>query len=228
MSAVTVSARCSHPPGFRCVVCSPENFVGGRGPGEALPWRFHDGGRADAGLATGTDAGDCVCRAIAIATGIGYREVYALLADEAAAQGHARSARDGVPRKVYDRVLAALGWEWRSCTTIGSSDRVHLAVGELPHEGPLIARLSKHLSAVVDGVVLDNHDPTRGGTRMVYGYWTPASPRPCPDDGRCHHSCSTAECFRVNCCSPLSGVYPGDSWPASVEAALGTHREALA
>src|SRR5581483_8743267 len=46
----------------------------------------------------------------------------------------------------------------------------------------------------------------------------------CPDRGRCHHSCaSVAECFRVQCCGPLSGVYPGDVWPADVRASsLGT------
>lgn len=35
----------------------------------------------------------------------------------------------------------------------------------------------------------------------------------CPDGGRCHHRCA-ASCFRVKTCSPLSGVYPDDRWPA--------------
>lgn len=39
----------------------------------------------------------------------------------------------------------------------------------------------------------------------------------CPDGGTCHHLCATAAaCFRVDCCGPLSGVYPGDRWPAEV------------
>lgn len=42
----------------------------------------------------------------------------------------------------------------------------------------------------------------------------------CPDGGSCHHLCpSVGECFRVDCCGPLSGVYPGDRWPADVLAA---------
>ena len=58
--------------------------------------------------------------------------------------------------------------------TIGSGTRVHLRADELP-AGRLIVRISKHMSAVIDGVVYDMFDPTRGGTRVVYGYFTQAS-----------------------------------------------------
>jgi hypothetical protein len=34
--------------------------------------------------------------------------------------------------------------------------------------------VSRHMVAVIDGVVYDNHDSTRGGSRAVYGYWTKA------------------------------------------------------
>jgi hypothetical protein len=37
----------------------------------------------------------------------------------------------------------------------------------------------------------------------------------CPDGGTCHHHCVEG-CFRVECCSPLSGVYPDDEWPADI------------
>lgn len=40
----------------------------------------------------------------------------------------------------------------------------------------------------------------------------------CPDGGKCHHKCAPAECFRVQCCGPLSGVYPNDEWPDDVRA----------
>lgn len=40
----------------------------------------------------------------------------------------------------------------------------------------------------------------------------------CPDGGACHHECAPVSCFRVSSCGPLSGVYPGDRWPASVVA----------
>ena len=56
--------------------------------------------------------------------------------------------------------------------SIGAGTTVHLAVGELP-DGPLVASLSRHLGAVIDGVVYDTYDPTRDGTRCVYGYYQP-------------------------------------------------------
>ena len=34
----------------------------------------------------------------------------------------------------------------------------------------------------------------------------------CPDGGKCHHAC-TDGCFRVECCEPLSGVFPDNQWP---------------
>lgn len=41
----------------------------------------------------------------------------------------------------------------------------------------------------------------------------------CPDGGKCHHNCNSSKgCFRVATCGPLSGLYPGDEWPASVTA----------
>jgi hypothetical protein len=48
---------------------------------------------------------------------------------------------------------------------------MHLRVGEVP-EGRLIVRLSHHLTAVLDGVIRDTHDPSRAGTRCVYGYFS--------------------------------------------------------
>ena len=53
---------------------------------------------------------------------------------------------------------------------IGTGCVAHLAPGELP-EGRVVARVSKHLTAVIDGVIRDTFDPSRGGTRCVYGYW---------------------------------------------------------
>lgn len=151
---------------------------------EALPFVQDDGGREAAGFRGST--GDCVTRAIAIATGLPYREVYDALHDAALerrnlarlelrygaqARRHA-SPRTGVPRRVYDRYLAELGWAWTATMGIGTGCRVHLAAGELP-EGPLVARLSGHLAAVVGGALRDSYDCSRGGTRCVYGYWRP-------------------------------------------------------
>lgn len=128
-----------------------------------------DGGRADAGYASG-EAGDCVARALTIATGGSYSAVYRSLADLSALMGKRRSARNGAARPVYTRWLAERGWQWTPTMAIGSGCTVHMRRDELP-AGRLVVRLSGHLCAVLDGVVHDNHDPRRGGTRCVYGYW---------------------------------------------------------
>ena len=138
-------------------------------------WRHDDGGKTAAGIRGAT--GDCVCRAIAIVTGRPYSEIYALL--ETAAQRERRTKRrktrshpkKGVYRVTYERVLADLCFRFVPTLTIGSGCRVHLRAEELP-PGKIIARLSRHLCAVIDGVIHDTHDPTRAGTRCVYGYFT--------------------------------------------------------
>ena len=53
---------------------------------------------------------------------------------------------------------------------IGSGTTVHLKADELP-KGRIICNVSKHYTAVVDGVIQDTYDPSRRGTRAVYGYW---------------------------------------------------------
>jgi hypothetical protein len=53
---------------------------------------------------------------------------------------------------------------------IGHGCRVHLRADELP-TGRLIVVVSRHLTAVLDGVIHDTFDPSRQGTRCVYGYY---------------------------------------------------------
>lgn len=133
-----------------------------------MRWVYDDGGRAAAGFKG--DASDCVARAVAIATERPYAEVYDALAQIAKDQGGARSARNGVQRSVYDLYLLGLGWHWTPTMGIGTGCTVHLRADELP-AGRLICSVSKHMVAVIDGVAHDTHDPTRDGTRCVYGYW---------------------------------------------------------
>jgi hypothetical protein len=53
---------------------------------------------------------------------------------------------------------------------IGQGCKVHVREDELP-SGRLILQLSKHFTAVIDGKVHDTYDPSREGTRCVYGYF---------------------------------------------------------
>jgi hypothetical protein len=142
----------------------------------AMPWVHDDGGRADAGYRGQT--GDCACRAIAIATGMPYQEVYDLIIDAARRERpHARRTRShprtGVHKETLRRIMADLGWTWTPTMSIGSGTTVHLRTGEIPDHGHLLVAVSKHYVAVIHGVVHDNHDPSREGTRAVYGWYTP-------------------------------------------------------
>lgn len=136
---------------------------------------YDDGGRAAAGFRG--DTGDCSTRAIAIATGLPYRQVYDRLNEAAKRErprkGQTRSnARTGVHTRTARRLLEDdLGWVWTPTMFIGSGCQVHLRRDELP-AGRLVLNLSKHLAAVIDGTIHDTSNPDREGTRCVYGYWS--------------------------------------------------------
>jgi hypothetical protein len=141
-----------------------------------MAWVFDDGGREAAGYKGRT--GDCVTRAIAIATGKPYQAVYDALNALGATERPRRRRRDnydslverlvrvrrqsnsrtGVKRRTYEKYLKSLGWKWVPTMQIGSGCKVHLRAEELPG-GTLIARLSRHLCAVVDGVIHDTFNP---------------------------------------------------------------------
>ncbi len=116
-------------------------------------------------------------RAIAIATGRPYQEVYDAINALAKSERRGKrkrgtsSARNGVWKVTYSKYLAQAGWRWVPTMRIGSGCQVHLRAGELPEKGRLVVSLSKHLCAVVDGTILDTSNPSRGGKRCVYGYW---------------------------------------------------------
>jgi hypothetical protein len=131
-----------------------------------------DGGRAKAGFKG--QANDCVTRAVAIITGRPYKEVYEELAKYEQAVTGIKSARNGISKKAYKKYLADQGFTWTPTMQVGQGTTVHLKGEELP-SGKLVVSVSRHMVAVIDRVVYDSHDPTRGGTRAVYGYWTKAS-----------------------------------------------------
>lgn len=142
----------------------------------ALPCIYDDGGRLAAGFKGHT--GDCTVRAFATASGLDYKTVYDALNARGAKCKITKihktpcRARTGVCRKVMRQYMADLGWIWTPTMGIGTGTQVHMAEGELPM-GRLVVALSGHTSAVIDGVVHDTYDPTREGSRAVYGYWRP-------------------------------------------------------
>jgi hypothetical protein len=145
---------------------------------------YNDGGRADAGH-TGS-ARDCVVRAIAIVTRKLYNEVYndlyhlniqyaakrrGRIAKKIRAGGRGSSPRQGLHKVVYHSYILQLGLKWQSCMGIGTGCKVHLIADELP-KGRIIVRLSKHLSAVIDGEIHDTFNPCRADASGCAGSWS--------------------------------------------------------
>jgi hypothetical protein len=145
--------------------------------GALIDFVYDDGGRAAAGYRG--MAGDCVVRAIAIVTGQPYKDVYDAINLLAKAEKRSprhrnhSSARNGVYTKTYRPYLQHRGLVWVPTMRIGQGCTVHLRADELP-AGRLLVQVTKHLTAVIDGVIHDTHDPSRDGTRCVYGYWVAA------------------------------------------------------
>lgn len=129
-----------------------------------MEWVYNDGGRSR--YFEATDVGDCVTRAISIATGKDYKEVY----NDLKRLNGGKSCRNGTPKEVGKKYLASLGWTWIPTMQIGSGCTTHLCEEELP-KGTLIVQVSRHLTCVKDGVIYDTYDCSRGETRCVYGYW---------------------------------------------------------
>lgn len=140
------------------------------------PWVFDDGGRAAAGYKGFTE--DCACRAIAVATALPYQEAYDLIIEAAKRERMTKRKtsrshpRTGVHKATMRRIMDELGWVWTPTMQVGQGCAVHLRPDELP-AGRLIVAVTKHYTVVIDGVIRDTHDPSRGGTRCVYGHWRP-------------------------------------------------------
>ena len=80
------------------------------------------------------------------------------------------SPRNGNHRNVFHDYILAQGFEWVPTMKVGAGCQVHLRPDELPM-GTLIVKVSKHLTTVIDGVIHDTHNPSRNGSRCVYGYY---------------------------------------------------------
>jgi hypothetical protein len=148
-----------------------------------MQFNYNDGGRSAAGYKGHT--GDCVCRSICIATGLPYQEVYDTLAvgnqlqrksNRTPKKGKTASAGINVRRKWFQDYMKSLGFVWVPTMLIGQGCKVHLKDGELPM-GRLVVSVSKHYTAVIDGVIQDTHNPSERST-TIYPNGYPADQLP--------------------------------------------------
>lgn len=150
-----------------------------------MKWNYNDGGRSQ--YFKGSTR-DCVTRAIAIATGKDYKEVYdrlkQLCKESTKYKEEAgKLVRDGTPIPIVKKYLEdELGWKWVSTINTKTKERMHLVEEEIPN-GTFIARLTKHLVCVKDKVIEDTWNCSEktyydeygdlqvNDSRMIYGYW---------------------------------------------------------
>lgn len=130
-----------------------------------MDFKYSDGGRSNYFKAH--SVGDCVVRSISIATEQDYKKIYN---DLSKIMGKGNSPRNGVPKQIIKKYMASIGWQWVPTMKVGQGCKVHLNKNELPN-GKLVVSVSKHLTAVIDGVIYDTYDCSRGGNRCVYGYF---------------------------------------------------------
>ncbi len=126
---------------------------------------WDDGGRSSAGYVGLT--GDCVTRAIAIATGTSYRNIYNSLGE----LSH-MTPRNGVATSVSAEFLEALGWTYKTTCVWSFS-------AELLPKGPIIIDLvdrrayrSGHYCCVIDHVIYDTWNPSDDDDLVIRGFWT--------------------------------------------------------
>jgi hypothetical protein len=149
---------------------------------------YSDGGRQAAGFKG--SARDCVCRAVAIASGRPYIEIYRALAKGNASQRESSkrkstgkvTARNGicVHRKWFKDYMVSLGFQWVGIKAVEFGHRMRLTEEEVPR-GRLIVSFPKHYAAVIDSVLMDTNDCSLPRVTMfskgeavvpcLYGYW---------------------------------------------------------
>ena len=99
-----------------------------------LPFVFDDGGRAASGFRGQAD--DCVVRAVAIASGLPYTDVYQVIAKGVGSERGSKgaTARRGVhtDRKWFREYMQSLGFVWVPTMRVGQGCTTHLVRGELP------------------------------------------------------------------------------------------------
>lgn len=132
-------------------------------------WIYDDGGRAQAGRRG--KVGDCVCRAITIATGKQYEWVYSVLNERCkplrkTPKSRKPSPQFGLANPIWEPLLFQEGWHYCELERMEQFNDRHV-----PQEGISIVFQSGHLTAVKHGVIRDTYDSSYKGTAWIKGFY---------------------------------------------------------
>ena len=118
-----------------------------------IGYEFDDGGRKDAGYKGFT--GDCVIRAISIATGQDYKELYKRFAGLNKVRFGKATGRDGVSPKDFVPVLEEFGF----ARVRNQRGKPLLTFTEAYERyGNCVVSTTKHIAAIIDGNLRDTYD----------------------------------------------------------------------
>ena len=126
---------------------------------------WNDGGRSSCGF-VGL-AGDCVTRALSIAAGLVYRDVYSDLSKMAG-----MSPRSGMVDSITSQYLADRGWERQAKKGVLVED-FSIQPGTSIIECKKLRRGNGHVFTVINGVLHDTWDPRDESAYEVNAEWTP-------------------------------------------------------
>lgn len=136
---------------------------------------IHDGGRMAAGYKDTT--GDCVTRAIAIATNKPYIVIYEYVnqmtkrhIDENTVRVYGYGSKDGVPISVVKKMMKHLGFKWNRM-----EKKVSMYDFKKNYKVPknCVLYIPNHLVAVKQGILHDSyyHYDVDQKAKRVLGYW---------------------------------------------------------
>lgn len=131
-----------------------------------LKYQFNDGGRFLAGYSGG--AGDCVVRALSIATGSSYSNMYEFVNRTARCfESHSKVKSSnvyGIYSNSVKGIMKILRLKW-----IAKKSNGMLVI---PTKGTYIVSLIGHVCAVVDGTIHDTHNTINPiNLTLAQGYW---------------------------------------------------------
>ena len=131
-----------------------------------MKFQYTDGGRSLAGYTGKT--GDCVVRALTLATGSSYMNMYQFVNSTSKAFESHRRAKSSNVHGVYESsvrgIMKVMKFKW-------TAKRVG-AMLKIPTKGSYIVSIQGHVCAVVNGIILDTHNAlTPDNLRYGYGYW---------------------------------------------------------
>jgi hypothetical protein len=128
-----------------------------------MKWTRDDGGRRQAGHAA--SIGDCVCRSIAIGTGLPYEVVWRLLRSLGRSHADRGAPQYGCEDLVWRSALELLSYRdlGEPTTVLRDAVATHDGIGTYSILVP------GHMTTLVDGVIHDTRPP-RGGT-VVESIW---------------------------------------------------------